>query len=64
MKWTKSAASRSTWGGAILLVAIVFCVPGDARQASPPAAQGAPQRDTGQQPRSAPAEQESAEHRQ
>jgi VWFA-related protein len=44
-----STKSRWRWAGAGLLLVTVFCVPGDAQQASPPAAQGAPQRDGGQQ---------------
>src|SRR6266550_9115069 len=47
---TRATKSRSRWAGAALLVATVFCVPGDAQQATPPDAQGAPQRDGGQQP--------------
>ena len=47
---TNSAKSRSRWASAVLLVATVFCVPGDAQQAGPPAGQSAPQRGAGQQP--------------
>src|ERR1700704_6115992 len=50
MKLTKLTQSRSRWASAVLLVATVFCVPGDAQQAAPPAGQSAPQRDAGQQP--------------
>src|SRR5580765_1409495 len=41
-----STKSRWRWGGVGLLLATVFCVPGDAQQAAPPTAQGAPQQPT------------------
>ena len=51
-KSTKSTTSRRRWVAAGLLFATVLCVPGDAQQAGPAEApaEGAPQRDGGQQP--------------
>jgi VWFA-related protein len=47
--WARSTRSRWRWTGAGLLLATVFCVAGDAQQASPAAGQNPPQPEGGPQ---------------